>query len=137
MQMTFGEIIRDAREKSSLSQEDVAKAIEKKYHIRLSPSYLSMIENGSRTNLTVNLLGALLDFFGLPLETALSLFAQPALKSSYLFEASKTYGGFSGEGQAGGALDGLPEEARRSLADYTEYIIEKYKRSQESSGKNR
>lgn len=127
--MTFGEIIRVSREKSSLSQEDVAKAIEKKYCIRLSPSYLSMIENGTRTNLTVNLLGALLDFFDLPLETALSLFAIPALRNLYLFETQKTYGHSSGEQPDGSDLDDLPEEAKRSLADYKEYIIKKYKKN--------
>ncbi len=59
--MTFGEILRTTREKRNLSQEDAARAIEKKYGIRMSPSYLSMIENGTRENLTVKALNALLD----------------------------------------------------------------------------
>ena len=119
--MTFGEIVRNAREKSNLSQEDVAKAIEKKYNIRLSPSYLSMIENGTRTNLTVNLLSALLDFFNLPFETTLSLFMKPAFKNAYFFETTCKY--------QIDELANLPEEARRSLEDYKEYIIKKYQKT--------
>jgi len=126
--MTFGEIIRDAREKSRLSQEDAAKAIEKKYRIRLSPSYLSMIENGTRTNLTVNVLSALLDFFNLPLETALSLFAQPASRNRCFLEEKSTYTRSRNDNQID-ELANLPEEARRSLDEYKEYIIKKYQRN--------
>lgn len=64
----FGQKIKEARGKAS--QEEVAKAIEQRYGVRLSPSYLSMIENGSRKNLTTNLINALLDYFNLPAETA-------------------------------------------------------------------
>lgn len=123
--MLFREVIRDAREKRNLSQEDVSRAIEKQYRIRLSPSYLSMIEKGTRTNLTVNLLGALLDFFNLPSYTVLSLFAIPALNNECCHETKKLYG-LSPQREEMDALANLPEEARRSLEDYKEYLIIKY-----------
>ena len=65
--MIFGTLIREARENMHLSQEEAAKAISVKYKgVRLSPAYLSMIEGGSRTNLTTDLVKALCKYFQLP-----------------------------------------------------------------------
>jgi transcriptional regulator with XRE-family HTH domain len=72
--MHFNEYVRCAREKMDISQENASKLIEKQYGVRLSPSYLSMIESGQRTNLTVDLIKALIEFYNLPLSTIKSLF---------------------------------------------------------------
>jgi len=61
----LGQQIREARNQMELTQEQAADAIQKKYNVRLSPSYLSMIESGDRKNLTHKLLQALYDFFSL------------------------------------------------------------------------
>lgn len=123
--MTFGEILRLTREKKNLSQEDTAKAIEKKYGIRMSPSYLSMIENGTRENLTVKSLNALLDFFNLPFESALSLF-KASNNANYLLEEPARYGANSVKVRD--ELDHLPDEAKQLLKDFSDFLIEKYKK---------
>lgn len=60
-----GQLIRQAREKMNLTLEEASKKIRETYHVRLSESYLSQIETGSKTNLTTNLVNALFDFFKL------------------------------------------------------------------------
>lgn len=121
--MTFGEILRTAREKNNLSQEDTAKAIEKRYGVRMSPSYLSMIENGTRANLTVKSLSALLNFFNLPFDSALSLF-KSSTKTTKLLEDKEKYQTLADHEQA---LAALPEEAKTMIREFTEYMIYKYK----------
>ena len=65
--MTFGRLVREARENMHLSQEEAAKAVEAQYKgVRLSSSYLSMIESDSKTNLTTDLVRALCKYFVLP-----------------------------------------------------------------------
>lgn len=125
--MTFGEILRTTREKRNLSQEDAAKAIEKKYGIRMSPSYLSMIENGTRENLTVKALNALLDFFNLPLESALSLF-KASNHGNCLLEEAVPYS-FQSSQIFEHELKALPVEARQMLHDFAEFLIQKYMKS--------
>jgi transcriptional regulator with XRE-family HTH domain len=122
--MTFGEILRTTREKRNLSQEDAARAIEKKYGIRMSPSYLSMIENGTRENLTVKALNALLDFFNLPFESALSLF-KTTNPQNCLLEESVLYD-FQSSQISEQELKALPVEARQMLHDFAEFLIQKY-----------
>nr|WP_092075138.1 helix-turn-helix transcriptional regulator [Dendrosporobacter quercicolus]NSL50100.1 helix-turn-helix transcriptional regulator [Dendrosporobacter quercicolus DSM 1736]SDN35506.1 Helix-turn-helix domain-containing protein [Dendrosporobacter quercicolus] len=124
--MTFGEILRNAREQNHLSQEDTARAIEKRYGVRMSPSYLSMIENGARANLTVKSLSALLDFFDLPLDSALSLF-KLSTKTAALLENREKYTAIPAVTDSDQALAGLPEEAIFLIREFTEYIIYKYK----------
>ena len=124
--MTFGEILRITREKKNLSQEDTAKAIEKKYGIRMSPSYLSMIENGTRENLTVKSLNALLDFFNLPFESALSLF-KASSNANYLLEEPARYEPHSVKCRD--ELDHLPDEAKQLLKDFSDFLVEKYKKT--------
>lgn len=64
MTLNLGEAIKKAREERGLSQEAAAKEIEKLYPgVRISGPYLSMIENGTKTNLTVNLIDALISYF--------------------------------------------------------------------------
>jgi transcriptional regulator with XRE-family HTH domain len=133
MSVTFGEIIKQSREKMQLSQEEAAKAIEKNYGVRISTSYLSMIETGMRTNLTVNLITALLKYFQLPASIATHLFETKAYPIEYRENNKKTafqdqpspYCGHS-QGQLI-ALDNLPHEARHSLCDYYEFLLSKYK----------
>lgn len=106
----------------NLSQEAVAKAIEKSHKVRLSAAYLSMIENGVKTNLTVKLINALLAHFNLPLHAASSLFIQPVPLPEYpqteanpsLREAVDEY---SAE---------LPEEAKQALQEFSEFLHYKY-----------
>ena len=63
---TLGELIKKTREERGLSQEFVAREIEQKYQgVRLSGSYLSMIENNIKDNLTTRLRDALIDYFNL------------------------------------------------------------------------
>jgi len=126
--MTFGEILRLTREKKNLSQEDTAKAIEKKYRIRMSPSYLSMIENGTRENLTVKSLNALLDFFNLPFESALSLF-KASNNENCLLEEPVRYGAQSDKVRDEHELEHLPAEAKQLLKEFTDFLIEKYKKT--------
>ncbi len=126
--MTFGQILRAARENNNLSQEDTAKAIEKKYGIRMSPSYLSMIENGTRANLTVKALNALLDFFKLPLDSAGSLFSASA-KVTGVSENREKYRIGPIPVHSAQELEQLPEEARYLLSEFTEYIITKYRKN--------
>lgn len=63
--MSMGDMIRIAREKMGLTQDEAAAAIRQKYGVRLSSAYLSMIERGERTNLTLKLENALKDFFNI------------------------------------------------------------------------
>ncbi|BBB91004.1 MAG TPA: helix-turn-helix domain-containing protein [Methylomusa anaerophila] len=131
--MTFGEIVKISRENKRLSQEDVSKAIEKKYGVRLSTSYLSMIETGMRTNLTVNLLNALLDFFNLPYTAAASLFSRlesipeysPGREPATVVLESKAPFPSNTDNQI--AIDDLPSDAKRSLNDFYEFLLYKYK----------
>lgn len=116
--MLFGEIIREAREQINLSQEDASKMIERKYAIRLSASYLSMIENGTRTNITINVLKALLNFYNLPFSAAFSLFP------NIVAEKNQSYAIDSPDINT--RIANLPEEAKRSIDEFTRYIIEKY-----------
>jgi transcriptional regulator with XRE-family HTH domain len=133
MLVTFGEIIKQSRENMQLSQEEAAKAIEKNYGVRISTSYLSMIETGTRKNMTVNLINALLSFFKLPASIATNLF-EPLDSDSEYFENSKPMA-FHDEHSSYGkhvqpqqiALNSLPQEARHSLYDYYEYLLSKYK----------
>jgi transcriptional regulator with XRE-family HTH domain len=74
--MTFGEIIKKQRDHKKMSQHTLADNIKEKYDVRLSTSYISMIETNTRTNLTVNLINALLEYLELPPEAAYSLFAR-------------------------------------------------------------
>jgi transcriptional regulator with XRE-family HTH domain len=68
--LNFGKSIKEAREQMNLSQEEAAVKIRNEYRVRLSPSYLSMIENGQKTNLTTNLEKALCSFFNVPHPTS-------------------------------------------------------------------
>lgn len=123
--MQFGEIIKEAREKNLLSQEDAARQIEKTYAIRLSASYLSMIESGTRTNITVKVLRSLLHFYKLPLSAAGSLFSQADAGQTKIAEAATPY-----------RLDplliraehlaALPAEARHTLQDFIAFILARY-----------
>ncbi len=116
--MLFGEIIKKTREAMNLSQDDASKMIEKKYAIRLSAPYLSMIENGMRTNITVNVIKALLDFYSLPFSAAASLF------QNIIAEKKVPYTVSSPETET--QIANLPEEAKRSIDEFTAYIITKY-----------
>lgn len=127
--MTFGEQIRLAREKLQLSQEDASTAIEKKYGVRLSASYLSMIESGVRTNITVNLLNALLDFFNLPVEAAASLFCKPITdKHPQEAQVMETWERYHARPPLRRPEDlaRLPDHAKWCLAEFQEYLITKY-----------
>jgi transcriptional regulator with XRE-family HTH domain len=75
IKLTFGKTVRLAREGMRLSQADAALQIEKRYaEVRLSGPYLSMIETSQKTNLTIKLIYALIDFFKLaPASVALLL----------------------------------------------------------------
>ncbi|MHB8183672.1 MAG: helix-turn-helix domain-containing protein [Candidatus Desulforudaceae bacterium] len=59
---SFGEWVREKRVEKELSQEQLASDIRKLYDVRLSGPYVSMIENGDRTNLTSKLKAALIDY---------------------------------------------------------------------------
>jgi transcriptional regulator with XRE-family HTH domain len=130
--MVFGEIIKYSREQLLLSQENVATAIEKKYQVRLSASYLSMIENGARTNLTIKLINALLDFFNLPVQTTASLFCKPFTTDnshvSNILETSAHYH-ISPSFLTTDQLALLPHEAKLCLAEFQAFIWTKYAKS--------
>lgn len=140
--MRFGEIIKQSRESMQLSQEEAAKAIEKHYGVRISTSYLSMIETGTRKNLTVNLITALLSYFNLPASIATHLF-EPANSPAEYLESNDTpvfceQPSLYSESihQQHIALENLPHEVRHSLIDYYEFLLSKYKLRNESSTKN-
>ncbi|SDE67095.1 hypothetical protein SPACI_044500 [Sporomusa acidovorans DSM 3132] len=125
-----------------LSQEEAAKAIEKHYGVRISTSYLSMIETGTRKNLTVNLISALLSYFNLPASSATDLFEPANSSAEYLKNNEQTI--FCEQQSLYSesihsqhiALENLPHEARHSLVDYYEFLLSKYKIRNESSTKN-
>ena len=129
--MKFGEILRQTREQLNLSQENAAKSIEAKYKVRLSAAYLSMIENGVKTNLTVNLINALLDYFLLPLNAASSLFAGTHQLPEYGKEEPAC---FVRESQRTYPSEGirLPEEARQALKEFHDFLQYKYDTSKKS-----
>jgi transcriptional regulator with XRE-family HTH domain len=72
--MTFGQTLKTAREKMEKSQEEAAKAIRDRYNVRISGPYLSMLENDVKTNPTIELVDAILNYYQLPVEAILSLF---------------------------------------------------------------
>jgi transcriptional regulator with XRE-family HTH domain len=62
--LTFGQTIRLARQNLRLSQATAVFQIKKSYPgLRLSGSYLCMIENDQKTNLSIKLIRALINFF--------------------------------------------------------------------------
>ncbi|CUH96500.1 hypothetical protein P22_2590 [Propionispora sp. 2/2-37] len=124
--MQFGEIIRTAREKKVLSQEDAAKMIERNYAIRMSASYLSMIENGARTNITVNVLKALLDFYKLPFSAATGLLSYPTTGQHRVAETAPPY--HSQPPIDNSRLEKLPAEARRMIDEFISFILLKYEK---------
>jgi transcriptional regulator with XRE-family HTH domain len=109
----------------NLSQEAVAKAIEKSHKVRLSAAYLSMIENGVKTNLTVKLINALLAHFNLPLNAASSLFIQaPPLPAYAKTESSASFREAIDEYPV--EEPQLPEEARQALKEFRDFLHYKY-----------
>ena len=125
--ITFGEIIKSAREYRRLSQEETAATIGKKYKVRISASYLSMIESGVRTNISLKLLNAFLDFFNLPVQSASSLFEKPLWpgNNEKIFrEVPDTYGEDCILNKEQLAV--LPSEARRFLREFQIFIWERY-----------
>lgn len=129
--MKFGEILRQTREQLNLSQESAAKSIEAKYKVRLSAAYLSMIENGVKTNLTVNLITALLDYFLLPLTAASSLFIGTSQPSQYGKEEPACSFHESQEAYPSEGLR-LPEEAQLALKEFRDFLQYKYDSSKKS-----
>lgn len=124
--MQFGEIIRNAREKKVLSQEDAAKLIERNYSIRMSASYLSMIESGVRTNITVNVLKALLDFYKLPFSAAASLLCYQTTGQTRVAETEPAYQALLSVESS--RLETLPPEARQMIDEFVTYILFKYEK---------
>lgn len=128
--MTFGEILRKTREQANLSQEGAAKSIEAKYKVRLSASYLSMIENDLKTNLTVKLINALLDFFNLPLNVAASLFTRPVVfpdcnpGTRLAFRESGC--DYPPRPLSKQQPPELPQEAQRMLDEFHDFLLSKY-----------
>ena len=124
--MTFGETLRRAREQLNLSQEAAAKAIEAKYQVRLSAAYLSMIENGVKTNLTIKRINALLAFFQLPFHAAASLFPLSGpLSQEPVPTVRETPERYLPEDTE------LPPEARQALTEFQDFLEYKYLRKQE------
>ena len=86
--MTFGEIIRYARETRNLSQEVLTEILKKEYHVGISRSYISMLETNTRSNPTAKLVIALLHYFDLPMSATTSLYSaadqqdEPAYKQN-------------------------------------------------------
>lgn len=132
--LTFGEIIKQSRENRKISQEALSRIIKKKYNVRLSTSYLSMIETNVRTNLTVNLINALLDYFELPFETSSSLFANlqhhlPYAANPVIGTVHETRTTYTAQKKSALITDfdaGLPPEAHQSLNDFHNFLIAKY-----------
>jgi transcriptional regulator with XRE-family HTH domain len=125
--LTFGEEIKKSREKLGISQEEAAQRIKKLYEgVRLSPSYLSMIESGSKTNLTTNLIDAILDFYKLPSSVANTLFAKSYLSFK---EDSLTYDDsiVAPYPTTGDPMDDFPPEALKEIEDFRAYVRHKYR----------
>lgn len=76
MSLFFGDLVKQSREYMKLSQDEAAKTIKTKYDVSISGSYLSMIERNERTNLTINVVNAIIDFFNLPASSIASLFTK-------------------------------------------------------------
>ncbi|WP_434132136.1 helix-turn-helix domain-containing protein [Sporomusa sphaeroides] len=76
MSLIFGDLVKQRREEMKLSQDEAAKTIKTKYDVSISGSYLSMIERNGRTNLTINVVNAIIDFFNLPASSIASLFTK-------------------------------------------------------------
>ena len=131
--MQFNEAIKKAREQRELSQDMAAKEIEKLYPgVRVSGPYLSMIENGSKTNLTTNLIAALIDFYKLPPDFALTLFKNTINKNSMATEEPCRYNITTIA--AHNDLDPLADlspEARKSVEDYIEFARKKYPKKED------
>jgi len=86
----FGKAVKGARDKAGLSQEEASKLIEEKYNVRLSSTYLSMIESGARKNLTVNVISAISTFFKLSAADVLSLLDLSSEKTQGFYEDKET-----------------------------------------------
>lgn len=129
--MTFGEIIKKTREERKISQEIMAKNIKKNYNVRISTSYLSMIETNTRTNLTVKLINAFLQHLGLPREAAFSLFAnaqQPVKYDSFSnvnTGVSETPNMYTA-GEKSENDNRLPPEAQKPLDELYALLADKY-----------
>ncbi|MCR4441913.1 MAG: helix-turn-helix domain-containing protein [Peptococcaceae bacterium] len=61
----IGEKIKEARKSMGLSQREAARAISRRYGVRLNQPYLCLIEQGERTNYSAKLEHALKDFFNI------------------------------------------------------------------------
>jgi transcriptional regulator with XRE-family HTH domain len=132
--MTFGEIIKQKREESKISQAALAKRIKKQYNVRISTSYLSMIETNARTNLTVNLINALMEHLDLPMEAAHSLLtgskqsakhdAAPDVKTAY--ETQIPYTGGKDVNQLTKFNAKLPPEVEEPLEEIYNLLVAKY-----------
>ncbi|MDL2280488.1 helix-turn-helix domain-containing protein [Selenomonadales bacterium OttesenSCG-928-I06] len=133
--MTFGEIIKRNREARKLSQESLAKIIREKYHVRMSAAYISMIESNVRTNLTVNLLNSLLDYFDLSIEDTKSLFKSSLYDVSYNYKNKKE---LVAEQELAYEIEGscnnlessylqkqstLSAESKRALKDFYDFLL--------------
>ena len=131
--MTFGEIIKHAREAKGLSQGSLAKILQKNYNVRVSSSYLSMLETNARDNPTVKLINALLHYFSLPLVATTSLFYPAATKAptGSLSErrshnAQQEIAAALSEDFLAFPKENLPKEALVSLRDFHAFLIAKY-----------
>lgn len=117
----FGIIIKNARETAGLSQDEAAERIRKKYGVRLTASYLSMIENGTKTNMTVNLIKAMIDFFSLPVESTYNLFATKKVLPDSVDEENGIY---SSTQELHEKILTLPPSGRHVICTVLDYIYQ-------------
>ncbi|MDL2280476.1 helix-turn-helix domain-containing protein [Selenomonadales bacterium OttesenSCG-928-I06] len=137
--MNFGNIIKKNREERKMSQGSLADVIRSKYNVRVSAAYISMIELNVRTNLTINLIDALLDYFDLTVEDAAGLFSASAKKVSYdkkpvpnyVFEKETNYDAedVCTESDLEYMLQNneLSKESKKELQDFYEFLLQKDK----------
>ncbi len=115
--MHFNDAIKKSREQLGISQEAAAKEIERLYPgVRISGPYLSMIENGTKSNLTTKLVKALLDFYKLPAYFATSLLIDNSDDSNIPASLPPT----------GDPMNDLPPEALQEIEEFKAFVRHKY-----------
>ena len=144
--MNFGNLIKKNREERKMSQGSLAEVIKNKYNVRVSAAYISMIELNVRTNLTINLIDALLDYFDLTVEDATGLFSRSLRKvsynkqlaSNYINEKETKYGEIEScselELKCMLKYDNLSAESKKELQNFYEFLL--FKDKQKSKSKN-
>jgi len=121
--MTFGQLVKQAREMMGLSQEEASSQIKKRYpEVRITGSYLCMIENDQKKNLTIYLIDALIEFFKLDPSSVQLLLSCGKNKSFGVFETADEYK-INNIRKENDFYNGLTPEEQAKLNEYREFLI--------------